>query len=452
MNYPVKCKRCNNPIYGPVQYCPFCGTMAAVLSLTVNTNPGGAVIFLNGERKGNSPLIVSDLKEGNYTVRVESEGYITKEEQITLGQEKQAITIELEKITPKPTPAFLNLTVNTNPGGAVIFLNGERKGNSPLIVSDLKEGNYTVRVESEGYITKEEQITLGQEKQAITIELKKRGKSIFARVVTAIIILAIGYFVYTNLTSDFLSKIDRALAEKRYLSPPGNSVADFYRAKKAKDPNSPELKDAVSRIRQKLEPIGDAAFQQLYSDSIDTDWDNTVNIYKLLNAILPDDRDMAAKAEFCQAHQIIKGKKKKNYVDALARYEKALELKPNWVFAINGIAKVYVRKDSPYYNKEEALNWYRKVSETDPNFPWAYTNIAAIHMEDKQWDMAEQALLSALRLKNNSPSIFTELGKACEKQQKTQDAQNYYQEAMKYERDSEKIAWLQKKISAIQQP
>ncbi len=344
------------------------------------------------------------------------------------------------------------LTVNTTPIGASLFLNGERKGTSPLTINNLKQGSYTVRVEMEGYKTKEENVTLDEESQALNIKLKKKGKPIFARIVAALIILAVGYFIYTNFIgkSQFISKIDRAIAERRYFSPAGNNVADFIRAKKTSAPNSPELQEAVSRIRQKLEPVGNDAFQRLYSDSIDSEWDNTVNIYKLLNEIIPDDRDIAAKAKFCQAHQIIKGKGKKNYFDALAQYQKALELKPNWVLAINGIAKVYVRKDSPYYNKEEALNWYNKASESDPNFPWAYTNIAAIYMEDKQWDMAEQALLNALKIKNNSASIFTELGKACEKQQRGQDAKNYYQEAMKYEKDSEKVAWLQKKISAIQ--
>jgi len=32
MNYPVNCKKCNQPLYGPVRYCPFCGV--ATISAT----------------------------------------------------------------------------------------------------------------------------------------------------------------------------------------------------------------------------------------------------------------------------------------------------------------------------------------------------------------------------------------------------------------------------------
>lgn len=280
-----------------------------------------------------------------------------------------------------------------------------------------------------------------------------RTKSALFKVAAATLVVGLViYFAYEKLINPntFLGKIDRAISEGRLYAPAGNCVADFYRAKKAESPDSKDLRDAVLMIRQKLEPVGDAAIQRLSSDSIDSDWENAVNIYRLLNEIIPDDKDISAKAEFCQAHQIIKGRGRKNYVDALARYQRALELKPNWILAMNGIAKVYVRKDSPYYNKEEALNWYNKVSEVDQNFPWAYTNIAAIYAEDKQWYMAEQALLKALRIRNTSPSILAELGKACEKQNRPSEAKNYYQEALKYEKDATKNAWLQKKISTVQ--
>jgi hypothetical protein len=32
MNYPVNCKKCNQPLYGPVKYCPFCGVASISLA------------------------------------------------------------------------------------------------------------------------------------------------------------------------------------------------------------------------------------------------------------------------------------------------------------------------------------------------------------------------------------------------------------------------------------
>lgn len=391
MKYLDKCRGCNQQLYGPVNYCPFCGT-----ELTTRTTAAEIP------------------QQPNPTAVVEA-----------LPEQELEETVVTKQIEPKKVEGFAE---DSEP----FHKEEEPFAEQSVLEEEIDQGSQKVEQKDQ--------------------EKVRQKKNNLTRIIMVLIILAVGYFIYTNFIgkSQFISKIDRAIAERRYFSPADNNVADFIRAKKASAPNSPEVQEAISIVRRKLEPVGNDAFQRLYAESIDTDWDNVVNIYKLLKEIIPDDRDIAAKSEFSQAHQIIKARGGKNYVDVLSHYQKALELKPDWVLAINGIAKVYVRKDSPYYNKEEALNWYGKASKTDPNFPWAYTNIAAIYMEDKQWNMAEQALLNALKIKNNSASIFTEIGKACEKQQKGQDAKNYYQEAMKYEKDSDKVAWLQKKISAIQ--
>lgn len=74
-------------------------------SLTITTNAVGGVIFLNGERKGAGPLTINDLERDSYTVRVEADGYKSKEERISLGQEDQTVNIVLEEIK-KPLPPF----------------------------------------------------------------------------------------------------------------------------------------------------------------------------------------------------------------------------------------------------------------------------------------------------------------------------------------------------------
>jgi tetratricopeptide (TPR) repeat protein len=194
---------------------------------------------------------------------------------------------------------------------------------------------------------------------------------------------------------------------------------------------------------------GEAAFQRLYADSDDSGWDGIAKMYSFLSEIIPDDKEIMARAEFSEAHNILKSGNVNDFSEALKHYHKALELKPNWVFPINGIAKVYILKTSQYYNKDEALVWYNRVCEVDPNFPWAYSNIAAIRSEELQWALAEQALLKAVKIKSNRPSFYIDLGNICEKQQKQVEAKNYFQEALKYEKNSERILWLQKKLSSI---
>lgn len=283
---------------------------------------------------------------------------------------------------------------------------------------------------------------------------RKKKKALFGSAAAVILLVVLGvggYLIYDNFLNPntFVKKIDRALSSGNIYSPPTDSAMDIYRAKKSESPDAKELKEAVSKIRQKIEPVGEEALRRFYTDSDDSDWDNVERIYSALSELFPDEGELMAKAEFCQAHKIINGREKKDYGAALSHYQKALQLKPNWVLAINGIAKVYVRKDSPFYNEWEALNYYTKACDTDPAFPWAYTNIAAIHSTNKRWDLAEQYLLKALAIKSDSASILRELGIVCERQSKPWEAKNHYQESMKYERNPEKLSWLQKKINSL---
>ena len=264
-------------------------------------------------------------------------------------------------------------------------------------------------------------------------------------------ILGIGFLVYSLFLaqSSFTKKIDSALKKGNYFSPSGDNVEEIYRSQLAKSPNSQKLKDAATRIYAIYTKESEAAFQRLYNDSDDSGWDRIAKMYSFLSEIIPEEKEIMASAEFIKAHNILKNGNVNDFTEALKRYNKALELKPNWVFPINGIAKVYVLKTSPYYNKDEALFWYNRANEADANFPWAYSNIAAIRSEELQWALAEQALLKAVKIKSNRPSFYIDLGNICEKQQKQVEAKNYYQEAIKYEKNSERILWLQKKISSI---
>lgn len=52
MNYPANCKKCNQPLYGPVKYCPFCGIASvSVADISAEKKP----VIVNAEI--NTPLI-----------------------------------------------------------------------------------------------------------------------------------------------------------------------------------------------------------------------------------------------------------------------------------------------------------------------------------------------------------------------------------------------------------
>jgi tetratricopeptide (TPR) repeat protein len=321
--------------------------------------------------------------------------------------------------------------------------------------AQIKAGNRTLALQEyeAGLKYNPEDSELRNKKNKIQSQQHSRKRILFSAGAVALLAIfsIVGYIAYDRLVvgKKFSGKINRALAEGRFFSPPGDNVEDIFKAKKAETPDSMEVKEAAAKIRDRFAQEGDAAFKRLYEDSNDEGWEKVVRIFTFLKELVPDDREIEARANFSRAHQIIKGRAKKNYIDAMTYYQKALTLKPDWVLAINGIAKVYIRKDSPYYNKAEALKYYFRASEVDGNFPWSYTNISAIYAEEKQWDLAEQYLRKALSIRSNDSSILIDLGTAYERQNKNQDAVDCYQEALKYEKKPDKVVWLQKRIEVM---
>ncbi len=114
--------------------------------LNINTYPRGAEVFINDEYKGYSPLKVS-LRSGEYQVSLKKESYITKEENIHVesgGTEN--FSYRLEKM-----PA--TLWIISNPPGADVYIDGRKKGETPVTMKDIDIGRYDIKLALEGYET-----------------------------------------------------------------------------------------------------------------------------------------------------------------------------------------------------------------------------------------------------------------------------------------------------------
>lgn len=102
-----------------------------------------ADLCINGRSygKGNYSVL---LDAGNYEIEVTKPKFYPFKENIVLGNNK----IETRSI-PHLKPICGNLKVNIQPYGSKIFINGEEKGTTPLLVSGIQIGNRTVRVVTE---------------------------------------------------------------------------------------------------------------------------------------------------------------------------------------------------------------------------------------------------------------------------------------------------------------
>ena len=188
-------------------------SLAYRASLTIKTQPGGAAVFLNDDRKGNSPLSINDLEKGKYNVRLESNGYQPTEKHVILGQESLTLDIKLEP----ESPAYrASLTIKTQPGGAAVFLNGDRKGNSPLTINDLEKGKYNVRLESNGYQPTEKHVTLGQETQILDIVLAKEKPQpkYWIAAVSGILLIFACLFLYNTVNKPKNEQVTKVREQK----------------------------------------------------------------------------------------------------------------------------------------------------------------------------------------------------------------------------------------------
>jgi len=118
---------------------------AAFGSLTIISTPEGAVVSLNEQVKGRTPLTIDELASGEYEIAITKDLYHTHTERfiITDGSNNtRDITL---------LPAFGLLTIDTEPIGATVYLDGQIKGQTPSSLNELPSGTYTLRIEKDLY-------------------------------------------------------------------------------------------------------------------------------------------------------------------------------------------------------------------------------------------------------------------------------------------------------------
>lgn len=135
-------------------------------SALIKSVPEGAKVLINGEERGVTPCVVSNLERGTHKVTFRSVGHddITTVLEI-LNAEPRLIEQTLSQNTG-------NFTVVFEPADAEIYLNGKKKhGYSPLTLTETS-GTYKLEVKKDKYESIEETITIqrgGDDKKEYTL-------------------------------------------------------------------------------------------------------------------------------------------------------------------------------------------------------------------------------------------------------------------------------------------
>jgi len=155
-------------------------------SISVISNPPGAIIYLNGEKRGKTPLTLNKIPRRKQTIKLVKEGFKIWEEDIIVKKrikiyknlvplpskikhivhkpiekyEQQIGNKELSEvkksiITQHPIPEsikFGKLHVSSSPPGAKVYLdNIQQRGVTPLNISKVKIGLHRIKLVKNNY-------------------------------------------------------------------------------------------------------------------------------------------------------------------------------------------------------------------------------------------------------------------------------------------------------------
>lgn len=136
-----------NPVPTPVQYG----------SLYVWTSPSGAAVYLNGNYQGVSPVTISSISPGTYSVSADLSGYQSQSDTVTISAgQQQTESFTLQKINSPGT-----LYIVSTPSGANAYTDGTYKGVTPLTLTGVSPGTHVVELDMSGYYDWKSTITLG---------------------------------------------------------------------------------------------------------------------------------------------------------------------------------------------------------------------------------------------------------------------------------------------------
>jgi formylglycine-generating enzyme required for sulfatase activity len=136
--------------------------------LEIDSQPGGALVYLDGEQLGKTPLEVPGIEAGEHQLRIERERYlgVAQALQVTGRLQRQHLSYALQ-------PAWADIEVATLPAGASILVDGEPAGLTPA-VTPLLQGERQLILRLAGFADHQQvlDVVAGEAQSLGTIELQ----------------------------------------------------------------------------------------------------------------------------------------------------------------------------------------------------------------------------------------------------------------------------------------
>lgn len=160
------------------------GGGTTVMSLEVDSTPGGARISVDGRDTGlTTPAVVHGLEASDsgttHIVRLDLGGYHTYSTLVTLYSRTSGDPPLVHAALVPVSAGTVSLAVRTLPPGAEVFLDGRATGQTtPVVFDGLGPTRHTVEVRLAGHETRVEVINLaGKTEDVIVLQLIREGRS-----------------------------------------------------------------------------------------------------------------------------------------------------------------------------------------------------------------------------------------------------------------------------------
>jgi hypothetical protein len=146
--------------------------------LVIQSTPAGAIVTIDGRRKGETPVTL-EIPLGKHEIQVARSGYVPKTQRVELTKKSAAQTI---RMTLQRGPADVpdkaassktgSADVDSNPRGARVTMDGKFVGISPLRLADLPAGEHRFQFDLAGHKSVTSTVNIvGGEVKRVTVTL-----------------------------------------------------------------------------------------------------------------------------------------------------------------------------------------------------------------------------------------------------------------------------------------
>jgi hypothetical protein len=113
--------------------------------LSISSQPNGATVLLDSEPVGETPLLDFPVEAGEHSVEIQASRYLPQQQALTVvGREiQQQLELVLE-------PAWAEISIDSDPGGAAILVAGENMGTTPAVV-EILQGEQQLHLSKVGF-------------------------------------------------------------------------------------------------------------------------------------------------------------------------------------------------------------------------------------------------------------------------------------------------------------